>query len=48
MMMIRGFTDHFERLKEFCTWAVVDTELEERSLPTPEARGSNPAIGEIL
>ena len=29
-------------------WAVVVAWLVERSLPTPEVRGSNPVIGEIL
>ena len=29
-------------------WAVVVAWLVERSLPTPEVRGSNPGIGEIL
>ena len=31
----------------FC-WAVVVAQLVERSLPTPEIRGSNPDIGKIL
>ena len=29
-------------------WAVVVTQLVERSLPTPEVRGSNPIIGKLL
>ena len=29
-------------------WAVVVAKLVERSLPTPEVRGSNPVIGEIV
>ena len=29
-------------------WAVVVGQLVERSLPTPEIRGSNPNIGKIL
>ena len=28
-------------------WAVVVVKLEERSLPTPEIRGSNPVIGKF-
>ena len=29
-------------------WAVVVTQLVERSLPAPEVRGSNPVIGRIF
>ena len=29
-------------------WAVVVAQLVERSLPTPEVRGSNPVIGKLL
>ena len=29
-------------------WAVVVAQLVERSLPTPEIRGSNPVIGKLL
>ena len=29
-------------------WAVVVAQLEERSLPIPEVRGSNPVIGNLL
>ena len=32
----------------YLTWAVVVAQLAERSLPTPEIRGSNPAFGKIL
>ena len=33
--------------KDNRSWAVVVAQLAERSLPTPEIRGSNPDIGNI-
>ena len=36
-----------ERKKEGEDWEVVVVQLVERSLPTPEVRGSNPVIGKI-
>ena len=34
-------------MKQWFGWAVVVVQLAERSLPTPEIRGSNPDIGNI-
>ena len=34
--------------KELLKWEVIVAQLVKRSLPTPEIRGSNPDIGEIL
>ena len=37
----------FKSAKSFSWWAVVVAQLVERSLPTPEIRGSNPNIGKL-
>ena len=34
--------------KKYLIWAVVATQLVERSLPIPEVYGSNPVIGKNL
>ena len=46
----RGKLQFFREKKKTNTataWAVVVVQLVERSLPTPEVRGSNPVIGKI-
>ena len=42
--------NHRNKLRKvtFNLWAVVVTQLEEWSLPTPEVSGSNPVIGKNL
>ena len=37
-----------QRMKQSGPWAVIVAQWVERTLPTPEVRGSNPVIGEIL
>ena len=36
------------KAKYYFRWALVVTQLVERSLPTPEVHGSNPVIGKFL
>ena len=46
--VLAGMITIAQQTKNLNRWAVVVAKLVERSLPTPEIRGSNPNIGKLL